>query len=1515
ELVDRVRQTALGAYAHQDLPFEKLVEELRPVRQLARPPLFQVMFVVQNATSGALSLPGLELTVLPVELGIAKFDLTLALREEQGRLAGLLEYNRDLFDAPTAARLTAHFATLLEAAVAAPDLPVAELPLLTAGERHQALREWNDRAEGYPRLGLVHELIAARAAERPAAPAVGFGRERLSYGELEARGARIARHLRTRGAGPDRLVGIAVERSFAMVAALLGIWKAGAAYLPLDATLPAERLAFMLADAGVGVVLTQASLRPALPDFTGITLLVEDLWNDEPAGLVGGIGDIGPVPLSDFPELLDRAAYVIYTSGSTGQPKGVVVSHRALGNRLRFAQAVELAPGDSFVQKTTTSFDASIAEIWSPLLAGGTTVLARPGGEREPAHLIALIREWRIAHMSFTMAMLATLLEEQSLAGCDSLRTVMVGGEALPPDLPARFHAQSEADIFNRYGPTETTISITSWRCERGWEGRTVPIGRPMARTEVYVLDRALQPLPMGVAGELCIGGVGLARGYLNRPEGTAEKFVPQPFASAPGARLYRSGDLVRFRPDGAIEFVGRTDSQVKIRGFRVELGEIEAALAQHPGLDQVAVVDRQDPGGGSRRLVAYFVPRPTRPEPEPAARELQQFLAGLLPGYMVPAAFVRLAAMPLTPTGKTDRRVLPEPDLDDRPEEGWEAPRTPVEELLAGIWAELLAVSRVGRNESFFALGGHSLLATRLVSRLREALGVELPLKAIFEAPTLAGLAALVAAARRDRQAEGGAAGPAAPPLRPVPRSRDLPLSFAQERLWFLEQLDPGSAAYNLPAAVRFTGRLAVPALTGALAGVVARHEVLRTRFITVEGRPVQAVNPVRDWPLPAVDLAALPAVAREGEARRLARADARRPFDLERGPLFRAALLRLRRQEPEEHVLLLGFHHIVTDGWSMGVFVRELGALYSVEGCPAPLPPLPVQYADFAVWQREWLAGEVLAAELSWWRERLAGAPAVLDLPTDRPRPAVQGFRGGSLPFRLPAAVTASLERLCRRQGVTPFMALLAGFATLLRRWSGQDDLVVGSPVANRTHRETEGLIGFFVNSLALRADLAGEPAFAELLGRVREQALGAYAHQDLPFEKLVEALAPERSLAYAPLFQAFLVLQNTPAGKLCLPDLELAPLAGETGTAKFDLTLALGASPAGELAGVWEYDRDLFDPATVARLGDQLARLLAAVVARPESRIGDLPLFSPGEGQMLREWGQGDTVFEGTPEICLHELFAARAVRHPEAEALIAGEERLTYGELAKRAGRLAHLLWERGVGPEERVGVCLGRSAGLVVALLAVLEAGGAYVPLDPGYPKERLGLMLADSGARLVLTEAGLRERLPATGCPTLLLDAAGRPAGEPGVGLAGASRGAQKPVPGNLAYLIYTSGSTGRPKGVAIAHRSAVALALWGRQTFGDEELSGVLAATSVSFDLSVFELFVPLAWGGRVILADNALALAGLPAAGEVRLVNTVPSAMAELVHLGAVPAGVRTVNLAGEPLKRPLVAALHGL
>jgi amino acid adenylation domain-containing protein len=1480
EMLGRARKETLDSLTHQELPFEKMVEDLGIERSLLHTPLFQVMFTFQNAPEAPLELAGLRLVRLVVDDESSKFDLSLTLGEGRDGFEGGMELSTDLFDRTTVQRLVRHFGALAAAMVSDPRRGIWEQPFLVPEEGQQVLLEWNDtEAVLDPREECVHILFEAQVARAPERIAMVFEGESLSYGELNRRANRLAFRLSGLGVGPEVMVGICLERSLDLVMALLAVLKSGGAYVPLDPEYPEDRLAFMVEDSGLSVLVTRSDLAATL-HAGGLRRL--DLDVAEP--VVPAWSESNPSSLA----APDQLMYVIYTSGSTGRPKGVLVPHRGVVNRLLWAQASYPVTGeDRILHKAAFSFDFSVWECFAPLLAGARLVVARPGGQRDGSYLARVIRQEEITLVHFVPSMLRAFLAEDGVEECVSLRSVFAGGEALPADLEALALKRRVPALRNQYGPTEASIDVTEWIC-RGSDGpdRPVPLGRPHSNVEIHVLDRWSRPCPLGARGELCIGGRAVTRGYLGRPALTAEKFMPDPFAGAPGGRLYRTGDMARRLQDGRLEFLGRIDHQVKVRGFRIELGEIEAVLAGFPGVLEAVAVVREDVAG-DRRLVAYV----TGAVP---AEALCERLRERLPEHMVPAAVVVLDALPLTPNGKVDRKALPAPEWR-RGSEGFVAPRTPVEQVLAGIWSELLGVERVGAYDSFFALGGHSLLATRVTSRLPAAFGVELPLRDLFEAPTLAGLAARVEAALR------AGAGLAAPPLVPVPRGGRLPLSFAQQRLWFIDQLEPDSPLYNMPLALRVEGPLAAAHLVWSLTEVVRRHEALRTVFAAVEGMPEQVVLPPAPFALPVVDLSALRRAARDAQALALTGEEAGRAFDLTQGPLLRGALLRL---DADDHVALLTLHHIAGDGWSLGLLVKEVSALYAAAAAsrPSPLPELPVQYADFAAWQRSWLTGEVLEQEVSYWSRRLAGLPPLLELPTDRPRPAVQTFRGASRPLALPAELTQQIRTFSQGAGATPFMVLLAGFQVLLARYGSQRDFAVGAPIAGRNRAEVEELIGFFVNTLVLRANLAGDRGFRELLGQVRETSLAAHLHQDVPFEKLVEELAPERSLAYAPLFQVMLVLQNTPAESLDLQGLHMRRMEADGAVARFDLTLALEERD-GRLLGGIEYATDLFDGATIDRFASHFERLLAAAVATPETSILSLPLLGGAERwQILVEW---NATGEPAAPACLHDLVEAQAWRTPGAVAVIAGDEEIRYAALLQAADRLAASLRRQGVGSEVVVGVCLERTADLVIALLAILKAGGAYLPLDPKHPRARLAGALASARVAVVVSDERLAAGLPWHG-PVVLAQTAGQalPAGDRAAG------GAR---PENLAYVLYTSGSTGTPKGVAVTHRSAVEMVRWAGGVYGPEELAGVLASTSLSFDLSVFELFVPLAWGGTVILAENALELPHLPAADRVRLVNTVPSAMAELVRAGSLPASVRTVNLAGEPLPRALADRLY--
>ena len=1486
ELLGRVRESTISAQAHQDLPFEQLVNELQPERDLSRTPVYQVAFTFQNAPETELTAPGFVLSRLQLPSLTAKFDLTLVITDSEPSMTGELEYSTDLFHEETVARMAGHLEMLLAGAVARPRQRLSELPLLTEGERRQLLTEWNDTATDYPRQASIHGLFERQAAERPEAVALTWGQQRVSYRELNERANRLAHYLRGLGVGPEVRVGVCLGRGPEMIVALLGTLKAGGTYVPLDAEYPLERLAFMLEESGVAILLTEEALEEALPS-TGAHLVCLD----------AGRYEIINYPAENPPNLTspDNLAYVMFTSGSTGKPKGIAVTHRNVVRLVKRSGYALLDAEEVFLQFAPVSFDASTFEIWGSLLNGARLALF-PQKQASLEELGQAVREQQVTVLWLTAGLFQQMVESR-LDDLRGLRQLLAGGDVLPPHHVGKAARElAGCRVTNGYGPTEGTTFTCCYDVPAdGAILNTVPIGRPIANTQVYVLDAHLRPAPVGVAGELYIGGDGLARGYVNRPGLTAEKFIPNPFAPQPGARMYRAGDLARYLPGGEIEFLGRLDSQLKIRGFRIELGEIESVLGRYGAVAQAVVVAR-DNGAGDKQLVAYLVAEEGG-DVSPAG--LKDYLRRHLPDYMIPAAFVVLEQLPLTPNGKVDRKALPAPERAAA--EGYNAPRTPLEELLAGIWADVLGIERVAIDDNFFDLGGHSLLATQIMARIGDSFHLSLPLRELFESPTVAGLAERIQAALLS--------GPdfEVPPVRPVPRERLLPLSFAQENLWLFEQLTPGTPTYNTCRSGRISGPLDASAVEAAFNGLLQRHEALRTSYEMVGDTPVQIVHPHEHCGLPVIDITDLPEEEREAAALRLSNEDAQRPVDLTKSPVARAQLLRLGE---EEHVFIMSIHHIAYDLWSGGVLLREMEELYlaHVAGEEPSLPPLPVQCADFGVWQREWLRGDVLERQLSYWRENLAGLSATpLDLPADRPRPAVETMSGASEYVCFPKAVNEGMEALARREGVTQFMALLAVFQVLLHRYTNQDDLAVGSVIANRNRAELDDVVGFFDNPIVLRVDASGNPTFREFLRRVRDVALGAYTNQYLPFDLVVKELQPERTSNRTPFIQAmFVFLLNYPAMEREIAGLKVVPYNLQSGKAMFDLLFGLRASERG-LEGELAYNRDLFDAPTVARMCRHFGRLLEAVVADPDRRLRELSMMEEEERtQLLSDW---NATRRDYPTGCrMTDLFEAQAARTPAGVALTFAGEQITYGRLNERANQLAHHLRGRGAGPEVRVGICLERSIDLVVGILGVLKAGAAYVPLDPEYPAERVAYMLHDAGAPILLTSRRVGGVAPEAPAERMYLDAdwervASEPTTDP------------EPLaaPDNLAYVIYTSGSTGRPKGVSITHRSAVSFLNWANEVFPEECRAGLLAATSICFDLSIFELFLPLCFGGRVILVENILAVPGLRDQGEVSLVNTVPSAARELTAGGVMPHSAGTVNLAGEALSADLVRRLY--
>jgi amino acid adenylation domain-containing protein/non-ribosomal peptide synthase protein (TIGR01720 family) len=1860
DLLLQVRRTCLEAYRHQDVPFERLVEAIQPERNRSFSPLFQSMFILQNqnASRAELHIGDLRMGTIPQETAASMFDLTLKLEETDRGLEAEIEFNSDLFDRASIEQFAARYHTLLAGLVATPDCLVARLSLLQEAERQQLLRDWNATERRYPFEQTVHGLFEQQARRSPDRIALVHEDTCVTYGELDRRAEQLARYLSGLGVGPETLIGLCVDRSVEMVVGLLGILKSGAAYVPLDPAYPRERLGFMVAHSGLSVLLMQQATAEALPESPVTRLYLDRDW----AAIVAAAPPSRPAA----PVHPDSLAYVIYTSGSTGLPKGVQISHAAL---LNFLLAMSEAPGlgreETLLAVTTISFDIAALELYLPLIAGARTVLVSRETATDGFQLLEILRQTAPTVMQATPATWRMLLAADWQGPLP--RRIFCGGEALSEDLAGQLLA-TRAEVWNLYGPTETTIwsTTTQVRRQAGTEARAnskESIGRPIGNTAVYVLDRYFQPVPVGMQGELYIGGAGLSRGYRGQPAMTAERFLPDPFETAPGARLYRTGDLARFLADGRIAFLGRVDHQVKIRGFRIELGEIEALLGRHPAIRNAVVVCRQDapehqqlvgylevdrewrgraeiatslaavqiekwqnvwdqsyraaepapqsafdtsgwhssytgkpipdvemhawvdqtvaqilalrptrileigcgtglllsriasqvrhyvgtdfsaevlehlqkrvqdwglqgvqllrrqaaefdathaqtfdtvilnsviqyfPGvdyllavlagavdavadGGriflgdlralpllelqhasvqfyqaadtcsreelSRRVTAqtereeellldpgFFATLPTRfprisriqlllkrgpfanemtkfrydvvlhidragdpdldladvpcldasgelsqdelrenlsqrlsqrPErlvirnllnqrlahdnrvlewlsessapatvgemraglrQEPVAgidpemlaalaeslgyslrsgfaaeaprrrfdamccrsdlsanfagmpiwpmlsavsshaaahehyandpingartrvlvNELRQQLEAHLPGYMLPSTLVCLEQLPLTPNGKIDRRALPAPamaGLDGR----YEAPRDALEQVLAEIWAEVLALPRVGVNDNFFSLGGHSLLAIQVIARIRDAVAVELPIKVMFDAPTVRLLAERLGA----RSGEERPALPAIPVLTPEQR-QTAQLSFAQQRLWFLDRLEGSSVTYHISGAVRITGALDIPTLERVFSEIVRRHEILRTSFPEHDGSPRQAIAAPTPFPLQVVLLDGLPADAQQFELRYRLATENERPFVLARDRLFRASLLRLA---DTAHVLIVTLHHIISDEWSVGLLFQEVAALYRAfsNAQPSPLPELPIQYADYAQWQRHWLSEPVLKKQLRYWTGQLAGAPAVLDLPVDRPRPRMQRSIGRTESFVLEAALTSKVRRLGQACEATLFMTLLAGFGILLARSSNTTDLVIGSPIANRNRTALEALIGFFVNTLPLRLDLSGHPSVRELLGRVRQTALAAFDHQDVPFEQIVEELKPERSLSHAPLFQVMFVLQNAPMPAVELADVTLEMIDPESVASKFDLTLSIEESNE-QLHGLIEYNADLFDQATINRFSEQFRRVLAGMVAAPDDDVMELPLLSEIERQQILS--SGATAAPVLREPTIHQLFEARADQGPDQPALVYEGATITYSTLNRDANRVAHQLRTLGVGPDVLVGLYVEPSFDMVIGLLAILKAGGAYVPLMPRTPSGRLAFMLEDTGLSVILTQASLANDLPVTSAQVLSLETLRHTS-------AAETNLEQAAHAENLAYVIYTSGSTGQPKGVQVTHGNLLH-SIHARLTYYREPFSGLILLQPFGFDVATGGIFWTLCQGGCLYLEPHDLA------------------------------------------------------
>lgn len=1515
ELLLGVRQTLSEAYKYQKYPFDRILDSLDIESPGNRAPLFVVAAALDQINdTGGLS-----------RLGT---DLIFSFAVERGRITARLDYNPSLFRGETVELIGEQYAEVLRAALAAPDRLVSELSLISGDKKRQLIVGFNDTRADYPTHQTIHQLFAAQAKRTPENVAVLFHDQSLTYSQLDQRAHQLALRLRALGIGARARVAIMMDHSIEEVVAILGVLKAGAAYVPLDPGHPRQKLSFVMADAEVSALLTQQKLIADLPETTvRIVVVGAETW----------AGAEHAVELADEATPQDLA-YVIYTSGSTGVPKGVKVQHRALVNYVWWAQSVYLR-GDSLdcALYSSLAFDLTVTSIFMPLITGNAVVVYDKQDAEMP--LAELLKDNRVGVLKLTPSHLSLIKDRDNRAS--RIKRLIVGGEAFESNLAGKVWESfgGRVEIFNEYGPTEATVGCMIYRYHPEDERAFVPIGMPAANTQIYVLDENLQPVAENVIGELYIAGDGLANGYLNREELTAERFISNPFE--PLRRMYKSGDLARHLPGGGVEYVGRRDEQVKYHGYRVELNEIRSALNHHPLVRDSAVALLKDKNGHDV-MAAYYVAR------QPiSSDELRGLLAESIYEETLPSVWMHLRKLPLTLNGKVNLAALPGlEEIREKSRKQYVAPRSKTEEVLAGIWSEVLGVEKVGVEDNFFELGGHSLLATQVISRARAAFGIDLPLRSLFEARTVSSLTLRVEQLLASRQETGSAS-----PITRAERGGPLQLSFAQQRLWFLDQLDPGSAAYNVPAALRLKGRLDPAALGWALDEVVRRHESLRTSFAVVGGESVQVIAEAHKVEVPVLDLRPLSFRDRDEESQHQMRQEAEAGFDLQHGPLLRARLLRL---EDEVHLLLFTMHHIVSDGWSQGVLVREVGALYTAytEGKPSPLTEPGLQYADYAAWQREWLRGEVLEGQLSYWRRQLGGELPLLALPTDRRRVVISG-RGRRQGFKLGSEVTRELRTLSQREGCTLYMTLLAAFQTLLHRYTGQEDVVVGTAIANRTRPELEHLIGFFVNTLVLRTDLSGDPSFRELLKRVREVALGAYANQDLPFEKLVEELRPERDLNQQPLFQVMFMLQNTPEQSLELPNLSVEPANGYGGAVKFDLVLNMQETGDG-LAGSFEYSTDLFDDSTIERMTRHFEMLLRGIVADVGETLSSLPLLEDDERRQILEEGNAIGVYR--PEAYVYRLFEAQAARTPDALALKYQGESLNYRELNARSNQIAHGLHSIGVEPRQRIAVMMQHGPRQIMALLGVLKAGTSFICLDPDYPTPRLQQILEEVEPTCLISDAisvggheGLIKQLSGLAdFRVALMDSPG--AQTEAHRFAGVIDAAawlvELPVtnpdtevdPGDLAYVVYTSGSTGRPKGIVQSHDGLCQFIEWASRQFEMRAGKCIAQWAAMTYDAAYVEVFGSLCSGATLCMTtpenkSDARAVIDWVRAEKISLLQTVPSFCRQILNeLEAEASGggsalpdlelmllageTLPVNLAGDWLKRfPRAPGLYNL
>jgi amino acid adenylation domain-containing protein len=1506
EVLDKIKRTAMEAYDHQIYPFDRLVEELDLRRDLSRSPLFDVLLVLQNKQETQFELPGVTISPFEYSTTISKFDLTWYFTETENVIQVGIEYNTALFKDARIERMSAHFLKLLKGIVSDANRKVQEVSLLSEYETSQVLNLFNNTWTEYPGEETVVDLFEEQAALVPEKVAVVFEERKLTYKELNKQANQVAHYLRNEcEIRPDDLVGVMLDRSEEMVVALLGILKSGAAYMPIDPDYPRERLAFMIIDSGIRILITQPELRTRLLSIVpGTGVPSYGAGNHELT-----VVNIETVLTSHYPIVNLQSslvnpqdlAYVIYTSGSTGKPKGVLGTHQCLQNLMQWQLRESGIEGElKTLQFAALSFDVSIQEILFSLISRGELHIVGSELRYDMVRLADYVKENSIQLITLPFSALHIFFDESSKEDIPyeklgSIRHIITSGEQLQITKGIYLFLKQQPDVklHNQYGPSETHV-VTSYTIdERLSESDSLPpIGSPVSNTQIYILDQKQQPVPIGITGELYIGGANVARGYLNNRDLTHEKFIPDTFRE--GDRLYRTGDLARWSPDGNIEFLGRRDDQVKIRGFRIECGEVEQNLLQHPSIDEAVVVARENEAG-DKGLVSYLVSNEKISLPE-----IRKHLSLKVPDYMIPSYFVELEELPLTPSGKIDRKALPELDDEALDSSAFTSARTPTEEVISSIWSTVLKREHLGIHDNFFELGGHSLKATQVISRIHDFFHIDLTVRVMFEAPTIAELARQVDKTVINNRSN-------IPPLAKASREGELPLSFAQSRIWFLDRMEGSSVEYNMPEALRLKGNLDIESLERTIYEIVRRHESLRTHFEEIDGRPVQVIKDEVNIKIPIIDLTGMKEKEREHEVKQIIRDEANKAFDLGKGSVLRVRIIKLT---DNEHILLRTFHHIVSDGWSMGVFLREFATLYETftKGGKPSLPELIIQYADFAIWQRSWLDDSTIDSGLEYWRNQLKGAPPLLELPITNPRPAIQTFDAGHYASKLEPQLIYQLRKLSGKNGCTLFMTLLSAFSVLLYRYSGCKDIVVGSPIANRQRPELEELIGFFVNSIVMRTDLSGNPAFMELLSRVRQTTLDAYAHQDIPFEKIVEELEPERNMSYTPLYQIVFALQNAPMGKQELSDIEITPIIPDDIRVRFDLEVHC-FEDGDDIHSVFIYNKDLFDETAIECMSHHFTTLLEGIVKQPETEISRLPILTPQEkNQLLFKWNQ--TGCKYPKEKTVVDLFEEQAETVPDNIALVYQDEKLTYRELNRKANQLAHYLMKQGVKPEKLTGLCIERSTLMIIGILGILKAGGGYVPLDPDYPRERLNYMIDDSDLDIVLSTENIKDKLPESIQTVILLDRDWDQADRECTENSDRQSGTD-----NLAYVIYTSGSTGVPKGVLVEHGNLFHSTWVRKEYYRSTGLETFLLLSPVSFDSSVPGIFWSLTQGVMLVLPEQQLdvgVLIRLMAEHRVTHLISVPALYSALLSLpdSFDLTNLRVAIIAGESGSRNLLS-----